>query len=45
MILEKIIVDFCKTNNIKFNSFKDEIMKHKDPFKAYYFLTDLHWNK
>ncbi len=42
---EKVIVDFCKANNIKIYSFKDVIMKHKDPFKAYYFQTDLHWNK
>lgn len=42
---EKVIVDFCKANNIKVYSFKDVIMKHKDPFKAYYFPTDLHWNK
>ena len=42
---EKVIVDFCKANNIKVYSFKDVIMKHKDPFKAFYFPTDLHWNK
>lgn len=42
---EKVIVDFCKANNIKVYSFKDVIMNHKDPFKTYYFPTDLHWNK
>jgi hypothetical protein len=42
---EKVIVDFCKANNIKVYSFKDVIMKHKDPFRAFYFPTDLHWNK
>lgn len=42
---ERVIIDFCKANNIKVYSFKDVIMKHKDPFKAYYFPTDLHWNK
>jgi hypothetical protein len=42
---EKVIIYFCEANNIKFYSFKDAIMKHKDPFKAYYFQTDLHWNK
>jgi len=42
---EKVIIDFCKGNNIKVYSFKDVIMKHKYPFKAYYFPTDLHWNK
>jgi lysophospholipase L1-like esterase len=42
---EKAIIDFCKANNIKVYSFKDVIMKHKDPFKAFYFPTDLHWNK
>ena len=42
---EKVIIDFCKANNIKVYSFKDVIMKHKDPFGAYYYPTDLHWNK
>lgn len=42
---EKVIIDFCKANNIKAYSFKDVIMKHKDPFNTYYFPTDLHWNK
>lgn len=45
MTKEKKIVDFCKANGIKVYSFKDAIMKNKDPFKAYYFQTDLHWNK
>ena len=42
---EKAIVDFCNANHIRVFSFKDAIMKNKDPFKAYYFPTDLHWNK
>ncbi len=42
---EDSLSSFCLKNNINFYSFKQTLFKNKDPYHAYYFPVDFHWNK
>lgn len=43
--VENALSNYCKKNQIKFFSFKDETLKAKNPKEKYYLPVDLHWNK
>ena len=45
MTPEDSLSSFCQKNQINFYSFKQTLFKNKDPYHAYYFPIDFHWNK
>ncbi|MFD2521314.1 SGNH/GDSL hydrolase family protein [Emticicia soli] len=42
--VEEELNNYCKNNQIRFFSFKDEIVKEKNPIETYYLPVDFHWN-
>lgn len=43
--IENKLNNYCQQNQIKFFSFKDEIVKIKNPIETLYLPVDYHWNK
>lgn len=43
--VEDALSSYCQKNQIKFFSFRDVILKAKNPVERYYIPVDYHWNK
>jgi hypothetical protein len=43
--VENALSNYCSKNQIGFFSFRDEILKAKNPIEQYYIPVDYHWNK
>ncbi|RFS13638.1 SGNH/GDSL hydrolase family protein [Emticicia sp. C21] len=43
--VENALNNYCEQNHIKFFSFRNEIMKVKNPIETYYLPVDFHWNQ
>ena len=43
--VENALNAYCQQNQIKFYSFKNEIVKIKNPIETYYLPVDYHWNQ
>jgi lysophospholipase L1-like esterase len=43
--VENALNNYCKQNQIKFFSFRNEIVKAKNPIETYYLPIDFHWNQ